>query len=222
MAEENSALMYAMGRDTAANAGGCFGGMNGWGDLAALLVVAGIFGGGWGGFGGFGGGGGAQQNYVLASDFATIQRQLSDGFGGVERRTDAIINGICDSAYTNAQLINGVNANIANLGYELQKCCCENQRAIDGVNYNMSINTRDIIQSQEAGTRAILEKMCQYEIEAKNTKIAEQQATINALNLAASQQAQNAYLIGQLRPCPVPAYQVANPYCNCNCGNGNF
>lgn len=44
-------------------------------------------------------------------------------------------------------------------------------------------------------------------------------------DIAASQAAQNAYLVGQLRPSPVPAYTVANPYCctpanACGCGNG--
>lgn len=213
MAEDNGALMYAMGRDSTNNNGG-FGGMNGWGDLAALLVVAGIFGGGWGGFGvGWGGGGATAvgENYVLATDFATIERKL-----------DSVSNGICSLGYNQLEQMNGINMNIAQngyetrseiaaLGYNLQNCCCQTQRSIDGVNYNNAQNTRDIIEATNAGTRAILDKLCHYEIEQKNERIAEQQAQITALNLAASQQAQNAYLINQLRPSPVPAYPVFTP-----------
>lgn len=42
------------------------------------------------------------------------------------------------------------------------------------------------------------------------------QSENQALRLAASQQAQNNYLVSQLgTKAPVPAYVVANPYCNC-------
>lgn len=81
---------------------------------------------------------------------------------------------------------------------------------IDGVNYNMAMNTnnlqntmcnntRDIIESQNCGTRAILDAITNNRIEDKNQQIQAQQNEINALRLAASQQAQNAYLIDQLR-----------------------
>ena len=40
-----------------------------------------------------------------------------------------------------------------------------------------------------------------------------------ALRLAASQAAQNSYLVNTLRPSPSPAYVVQNPYCcNTPCG----
>ena len=40
-----------------------------------------------------------------------------------------------------------------------------------------------------------------------------------ALRLAASQQAQNNYIVSQLRqPCPIPAYTVPNPNCCYNTG----
>ena len=213
---------------------------------------------GWGG-GGFGGnGGGATDNYVLASDFATLQRQLSDGFGIQERRTDSIINGICDTSYTNAQLINGLNNSLNTQGYEtrnaingvssqLASCCCDIREGISNVNYNMAMNnnatqrviengfctqgfnmnnnTRDIIDSQNAGTRAILEAINEQKLAQKDEKIQEQAMKINALQLAASQANQNAYLLNELKPCPVPAYITCNPYtasyglnngCGCN------
>ncbi len=77
---------------------------------------------------------------------------------------------------------------------------------------SMANNTRDIIDSQNAGTRAILDYLCQE-------KISDLQSENQTLRLAASQQAQNNYLVNQLRPCPVPAYVTCNPWSS-NCGNG--
>ena len=76
----------------------------------------------------------------------------------------------------------------------------------------------------EAYARAILDAMTAQRIEAKDAKIAEQNQQIFAAQLAASQAAQNSYLLNQLRPLPVPAYQSCNPwaagtYNGCNgCG----
>lgn len=213
------------------------GGFGGWGGESFwFIIILFLFAfSGWGN--GYGGSGGAANNYVLASDFATIQRQLSDGFGGVEKGIDTIRNGLCDGFYTNAQLINGVNTNILqtgnNIASKISDCCCQTREAIAGVNYNISsqtnalqnamcLNTRDIIANQDANSRAILDALNQQLLESKNEKIADLQSKVNNLNLAASQAAQNNYLIGQLRPSPIPAYPVANPYayqsCGCNCG----
>lgn len=55
------------------------------------------------------------------------------------------------------------------------------------------------------------------------SKIADQAQEINQLNLSASQCQQNAYLISQLRPSPIPAFQVANPFASMytGCCNNN-
>ena len=90
-----------------------------------------------------------------------------------------------------------------NLGYQQKDCCCETQRSIDNVRFTISqedcntrnlmqTNTRDIIESQNSGFRAILDKMCQQELAAKDDRIAAQAAQIQALQLAASQANQNA------------------------------
>ena len=79
---------------------------------------------GWGRNGnGFGNNGsGALDNYVLASDFATIQRQLSDGFGDLTAQSRYIQNGLCDGFYAmNTSLLNGfagTNNAIMTNGYE--------------------------------------------------------------------------------------------------------
>lgn len=73
--------------------------------------------------------------------------------------------------------------------------------------------------------RALHDELVQSQMDAKDAKIAEQAAAIQALNLAASQAAQNQYLVQQLRPAAVPAFNVPNPYASygygCYCNNGN-
>lgn len=232
-----------------------FGGGNGAWWLIVLFIFA-IFG-GWGnGFGGNGGGnGGAYENYVLASDFATLQRQLDSATDRLAQQGVQISNGLCDGFYAmNTSLLNGfsgVNNAINTNGYEtrnaitnaqinamqntnaiqtqLAQCCCDNKSAIADLNYNIatqscatnnnvSNSARDIIDSQNANTRAILEALQAQQTEALKTRIAEQAQQINALQLAKSQTEQNAYLLGQLKQCPIPAYTVPNPYAN-TCAN---
>ena len=231
------------------------------GDWAWIIILFLIFGNGRNGFGnGFGGGSGIGENYVLATDFATIERKL-----------DGINNGICDSTFALNNTINngffgvqnsltqgfsGLNTALLQGNYalssqladcccgfksQLADCCCRIERGIDGINYNNALqtnalqqtlcnNTRDIIENQNANYRAIHEELVANKLELKNERIAEQQNEINALRLKASQEAQNNYLLSQLRPCPDPAYIVPNPNCCYNyavtavngCGCGNY
>ena len=216
---------------------GMFGNNNAWW-VIIFLIFAFM---GWGrngnGFPG-GNGSGATDNYTLASDFATIQRQLSDGFGNLTSQTRYIQNGLCDGFYAmNTSLLNGfagTNNAIMTNGYEtrnaingissqLADCCCTTQRAIDGVNYNMATNTCSITNNATQNTRDIIDAInCSYNnlhneivsntLEDKSAQIQAQQNEINALRLSASQSAQNEYLLNQLRNgCPVNAQLV--------CGN---
>lgn len=215
------------------NGGFGFGNNDAW---VLIILFALIF--GWGnngnGFGG-GNGSGAADNYVLASDFATIQRQLSDGFSDLTSQTRFIQNGLCDGFYAmNTSLLNGfagVNNTIMTNGYEtrntiqglssqLADCCCKTQSAIQGVNYNMAMQTNAIEKSLCDGFRSIRDEITANRIEDKNAQIAAQQNEINALRLKASQEAQNAYLVNQLKPCPIPAYITCNPYQSYNCETG--
>ena len=204
-----------------------FGGY-GNGDWAWIIVLFLIFGFGRNGFGGFGGNGGVGENYVLATDFATIERKL-----------DGINNGICDSTFALNNTINngffgvqnsltqgfsGLNTALLQGNYALSSqlancccgierqiadCCCTTQRGLDAVNYNNVINTnsiqqtlcnntRDIIENQNANYRALHDEIVANRIEDKNAQIQAQQNEINALRLRASQEAQNNYLISQL------------------------
>ena len=231
---------------------------NGWLWIIVLFLFC--------GFGGnmFGGRGasGAADNYVLASDFATIQRQIDSAASTLERKADIVQSGLCDGFYAmNTTLLNGfsgvnqnmnngfMNAELArcnqqaalmqqlnNMQMQQANCCCETREAIQGVNYNLATQacdtrntiqnaTRDIVDNQNCNARAIFDALTAQRIEAKDAKIAEQNQQIFAAQLAASQAAQNAYLVNQLKPCPIPAYLVQNPSCcygaattACGCG----
>lgn len=225
------------------NGGGMWG--NGNNDWWILLLF--LFGGwGRGGWGGQGGGCGAQSSCATTADVygavdqQTLISKLDQQTYGLADATYALNNAIT-GGFASAELsrANGQAAlmeRLCSMQSSADKCCCETQRAIDGVNYNIATQTaalqntlcgttRDIIDNQNGNARAILDALTASKIEAKNERIAEQQQQIFALQLAASQAAQNQYLIGQLRPCPVPAYITCNPYAavytgGCGCGNG--
>nr|DAU01861.1 MAG TPA: hypothetical protein [Caudoviricetes sp.] len=152
-----------------------FGGSGLW--MIVLFLIFGMF--GWGGFGGFGGwgngSGGVSENYVLASDFATLQRQIDSGISSLERKGDAIQNGICDGFYAqNSALLTGfgnTDKAIMQGGYEtrnaiqqnqitdmqgfnamqaqLAQCCCDNKAEIADMKYAMAIGNNAI--QQEVG-----------------------------------------------------------------------
>lgn len=144
-----------------------------------------------------------QQTYGLADTFTALNNTLNSNFRGID-------NAICTLGYQNQQGFNEV-------AHQISDCCCTTQRAIDGVNYNLATqtnaiqnamcnNTRDIIDNQNANTRSILDFLV-------NDKLSTLQSENQNLKLKASQAEQNTYLVNQLRPCPIPAYQVANPFC---------
>lgn len=186
---------------------------------------------------------------VCDSTFA-LNNSITSGFAGVN-------NAICDLGYTintnimqgNFGLQNAINsASVANmqgqnaLASQLAQCCCDNRAAIAQVRYDMAQdtcslqntmnnNTRDIIESQNAGTRAILDYLCQDKIatlqaENQSLKLAASQADQNNF-IAATQNAQTAELIRRLgADCPQPAYVVQPPQpvtfpTNC-CGGVNY
>ena len=94
-------------------------------------------------------------------------------------------------------------------------------------------NTQAIIESQTNNTRAVLDKLCQLELDGKQDRINELERQLTMANLAASQTAQTSRLLADnaaqtvaleqyLNPVPVPAYIVQNPNCCsqnfCGCG----
>lgn len=192
---------------------GFFGGDGWW----AIILFAMIFGWGNNGWGNNGrNSGGVTDGYILASDFSNIERKI-----------DGVNSGICDGFYAmNTGMLNGfagITQSVMTNGYEarnaiqslssqLADCCCRTQSSIQGVNYNMAMQTNAIEKSLCDGFRSIRDEITANRIEDKNAQIAAQQNEINALRLKASQEAQNAYLVNQLKPCPIPAYITCNPY----------
>ena len=84
-------------------------------------------------------------------------------------------------------------------------------------------NTRDIIENANANYRAIHEELVANKLEAKNDRIAELTAQVSKLQLAASQEAQNNYLVSKLgTKCPEAAYIVPNPNCCYNYSVNGF
>ncbi len=231
--DNDFATGYALGVDS--NEGrnnGMFGGDGSWIWLIVLLALLGGFGGGWGGgFGGFGGGVGLQGMATRAD--------INEGFAlnNITGGITAIQQGICDSTYalnnTMTSGFHGVERGFYDVSRQLSDCCCENRAAIADLKYTiatencatrnqMATQTRDIIDGQNANTRAILDFLTQDKIatltaENQSLKFAASQAQQNAF-ITANQEAQTAELIRRLgRDCPVPAYVVPNP--NCCYGN---
>ena len=221
---------------------GGYGGNNGflngdglWG-LIIILALLGWGGNGFGGFGGFGGNGG----------YSEVQRGFDQN--AVINKLDGLAYGLSDSTYALTGALNsGFNSvqqtlcqGFNGLSREVADCCCATQGAIKDVRYDLATQacdtrnmiqstTRDIIDGQNASTRAILDFLT-------TDKIASLQAENQSLKLAASQSNQNAVLMAAMdankaeilrrtgNECPIPAYVVPNPNCCYNAqvsfGNG--
>ena len=179
---------------------------------------------------------------------ADIVQAVNSGFAGAEISANA--RQIADMQQNfNGQIatLQGFN----NLSSQFADCCCENRLAScqtqntiisEAANnrFASANNTRDIITSQTQGTQAILDKLCQLEldgvkaqVEAKNDRIAELTTQLNMANLRESQTAQNAFisqgfanevdaLYNRLNSCPVPTTPVygRTPIFTCNGNNG--
>ena len=218
------------------NNGGFFGSDGIW----AILLFAMIFGNGWGG--NFGGGYGNNFLYdvnantnrgfdqlALTTGIDSLQTAVSNGFANAQVQN-------CNSTNSLLQAINGLSSNFAN-------CCCENKLGIADLKYTVATENcadrqalnegiRDIIASNTANTQAILDKLCQQEIDAKNDLISTLRSQLSLADLRASQVAQTAeirqnnatvanQLVAELRSCPIPAQPVYGntPIFSCN-GNG--
>ena len=222
MAENSGdlSLGYMMGQSD----GGNNGGWNGMAGIWPIIALAILFGrGGVGGGGGIFGGGG---------DGCGCQTAVSNGFAlnGLENGIRGIQQGICDGFYAvNTGLLTGFNG----IQALIAQCCCDTQRGIDSLRYDMATgfcnlgNTiqssiRDVIDNQNANYRGIMDFMVQEKLAGQAAEIASLKGALGRAEdrsfLAANQEAQTAELIRRLRtPEAVPAFVVPNP--NCCYGN---
>lgn len=178
-----------------------------------------------------------------------MQMAMANGFAGVEQGANARQIANMQQAFNSQTAITGA---ITDLASQQAQCGCENRLATcqtqnivqnegNQTRFADANNTRDIITNQTTNTQAILDKLCQLELDGKNDKIADLERQLTMANLAASQTAQNAFitkgfndevdaLYNRLSNCPVPSTPVygrtpiftCNQNNGCGCGCGNF
>lgn len=198
-------------------------------DIVGLIALAAVFGGGFGGFGfggGWGGGGAGLSGVLTRAD-------INEGFAlnNITAGIQAIQQGICDSTYALTGTVNdgfhGVERGLWDVSRQIGDCCCENRAAIADLKYTigqqgcdtrnaMYINTRDIIDNQNANYRGIMDFMV-------GEKLASKDAIIADLKMQVSQSNQNAVLGARIdaavaeilrrtgAECPTAAYLVNAP-----------
>lgn len=221
-----------------------------WGWIILLLLFAS---GGWGN--GFGGNMGGFAPYAIDTgvqrgfDQASIMSGIGDINAGINGVQSAICNGFAQAEIANnARQIADMQQMFA-LQSSLQNCCCENRAGIADLKYTVAtencadrtqsmMNTRDIIENQTRNTQAILDKICQQEIDNLKSQNLALQNQLNIATMKESQTAQNAFiqqgferevdaLYNRLNNCPVPTTPVygRTPIFTCNqqnngCGCG--
>jgi hypothetical protein len=184
------------------------------------------------------------QNAAVQNALTGIQSSITSGFGDVQLGFAGVNQNICqtgnaiNNTITQGQITALQTAN--SLSSQLANCCCENRLAtaqtqalVQSENCAdraaLSDGFRDIIANQTANTQAILDKLCQQEIDNLKTANSNLQTQVLMRDLAASQNAQTAaltadnaaqtqYIVNRVAPYPSPAYIVANPNTGC-CGN---
>lgn len=188
----------------------------------------------------------------ITSGFGDIQNSLCSGFANVNASINAAQNGIANQLYTNqiadlersyaAQTANtqgfiGLQGQLAQASADNRLATCQTNNAIisEGNATRMAdaTNTRDIIDSNTRGTQAILDKLCQLELDGYKRENDNLRSQLNEANRAASQAAQNTLitqgfsnevdaLYNRLNSCPVSTVPVfgKTPIFNCNNGMG--
>ena len=241
------------------NDGMGFGGNGAWWIILLFLVL--FNGNGWGNNGMNGGAGGLYpwMNQADITNSGFRDQFLNDNIIGIRDNLAGISTQLCNG-FSNVQmsgmqnafgLQNAINAGFNGTQAQLAQCCCDNRLATcqtqniiqsesAATRFADANNTRDIIQSQSNGTQAILDKLCQLELDAKNDTIstlrqellyARGQASqdVQTANLRANQATVANELLAEMRACPIPAQPVygstpiftcgGNSVTGCGCGS---
>jgi hypothetical protein len=204
-----------------------------WGDGGYLWLIAFVL---FFAFGGWGNNGYSNGAAPYAANGLT-QSELQRGFDteAILGKLDSLNNNI-SSGINNANTSIMQNANV--IQSQIAQCCCDNRMenlqnanatqnlvtsGFADMGYRMATDTcaitnaisqqtQEIMQNCNANYRALHDEFVQSQLDAKDAKIAEQASAIQALNLTASQAAQNTYLINALKPAPIPSFPAANLY----------
>ena len=240
-------IAAATGNGNNGNNDGFFNGDGAWILLLFILILAG----GWGnGYGGFGSGNCAAGTTYVTSDIQRgfDQSAIINSLTGIANAVNSGFSGAeisrCNAQANILQTLNNNQGNLSNqlntIAMNQQSCCCQNRAGLADLKYTVATEAcadrtavsnalRDVIASNTANTQAILDKLCQQEIDALKTQNQQLQMQSYLASLAASQNAQTGQILNDnaaqttallraLNPAPIPAYVVANPY-GCNCAN---
>lgn len=187
---------------------------------------------------------------TLQTAIGQVQTSIQSVAGQVGMSSQQVINAIqqgnCQLGNQLAQCCCNIQDSITKTNYENQISNLNQtntlQSAINTVNssvergfsttaYETASQTCELKNAIAAQTQVINDKFCQLEMREMARENRELRDQVQAYQLSASQQAQTANIINQIRPCPVPAYLTCNPYgCGCNnygysinngCGCGN-
>lgn len=179
----------------------------------------------------------------IRDGISDISTQLCNGFAGVNA---GVANGFAQAEIANNARQIADMQSMFSLQSALQTCCCDNKAGLADLKYVVATENcadrqvvsdgiRDVITSNTANTQAILDKLCQLELDNLKSDNANLRTQLNMANLAASQTAQTAelrqsgatqlnQLVNELRSCPIPAQPVygSQPIftCGSNCGCG--
>lgn len=182
---------------------GFFGGDGGmW--IFALLILLGLGNGGLGGFGGRGASPASEADLCSAMSFNDLKRGVADNGTAISGMYTGLQNGISNFGYETLKNFNILEAQLAG-------CCCETQRSIDSVKFDMANYAAGINANTNAGIQKILDRMCA-------DKEAALSARIQQLELQAA-------LCGVVRyPNATTFTAGANPFFGggCGCGCGGF
>ena len=218
-----------------------FGGFGGDGWWFILVLLCGL--GGWG-MGGMGGGMNGLypwmnqadittsgfQNAATNSAIASLQNSVTSGFGDVQTAlcsgfagvTAGINNGFAQAEIAeNARQMANMNQ-MFGLQSQLAQCCFDNRAATQDLKYTIATEENATRTANSANTQAILDKLCQLELDGYKREADQLRAENGVLKnqgfIANEINQQNEVFYNRLKSCPVNAVPVAGntPLFSCN------
>lgn len=178
---------------------------------------------------------------AVTSGFGDVQTALCGGFAGVNATVNGAQNAIAQQMYTNqiADLERSFNAQTAStqgmnaIQTQLAQCCCDNRAATADVKYTIATEACANRATSTANTQAILDKLCQLELDGYKRENDQLRSQLQVSNLQNSQTEQTARILAgqtaevdalynRLSNCPVPSTPVygRTPIFTCNNNTG--